>query len=394
MSQNVVFIYPRFVGHINRGLYWARYFMSQGMSTHFLLHGNPNRRVDFGSATYEMISDFIVGKNVKDFVRNKIELEKLVHDLTTLRQNLLNKIKTLKPKLIIVEEFCSADLLLILNDIDVSTVRVVTCSYPHQRNKHIPPQQYFAFPGMESEELWNRVDAEHKKNLTFRKIKLFYHHLFKHLQISWKYKIHSYFEYFPQFSTVEKWYMCSESFDFPGQVLFSWEKYVGPSILLDRTETKDPIAELFVRKAISNEGNKLIYVSLGTVISDFISDKVLLDFFSTLNKIGFECKELHFFISVPPKLLPLLRPYSMNVFFGLSSNQLFLLKHSDLLLTHGGTSSVNEALSLNVPMLTFPEVSFLDTRGTCARVVYHGFGSYSSLTDSKEEIKEKIISLL
>jgi MGT family glycosyltransferase len=52
--------------------------------------------------------------------------------------------------------------------------------------------------------------------------------------------------------------------------------------------------------------------------------------------------------------------------------QIQLLSRADLMITHGGSNSVNECIHFGVPMIVFP-LGF-DQEGEAARVVYHGMG--------------------
>jgi zeaxanthin glucosyltransferase len=67
-------------------------------------------------------------------------------------------------------------------------------------------------------------------------------------------------------------------------------------------------------------------------------------------------------------------------FHGLSANtyvyrripQLAVLRRADLFITHGGSNSVKEAISLGVPLLVYPERA--EQPGMAVRVVHHGLG--------------------
>lgn len=72
---------------------------------------------------------------------------------------------------------------------------------------------------------------------------------------------------------------------------------------------------------------------------------------------------------LPPERIP---PAARHVIFVTRAPQLSLLRRAALMITHGGSNSVRECLTLGVPMLLYP-IDF-DQHGHAARVVYHGLG--------------------
>jgi UDP:flavonoid glycosyltransferase YjiC (YdhE family) len=74
--------------------------------------------------------------------------------------------------------------------------------------------------------------------------------------------------------------------------------------------------------------------------------------------------------------------------------QLEVLHHADVVIHHGGISSVNESILAGVPMVVYP-FTFLDQPGNAARVRFHGLGEVGDRSkESAAVIRERIIRVL
>ncbi len=74
--------------------------------------------------------------------------------------------------------------------------------------------------------------------------------------------------------------------------------------------------------------------------------------------------------------------------------QLDVLKHADLMITHGGLGSVKECLAAGVPMLVYPLNTQVDQPGNSARVVHKGLGLRGKINESSTRIRRKVYTLL
>lgn len=147
--------------------------------------------------------------------------------------------------------------------------------------------------------------------------------------------------------------------------------FVGPSIL-ERKDTIDfPMEQV--------EKDKLIYISLGTINTDFTS-------FYQLCMKAFERLDLKVVLSVGTKCeIATLGPIPDNFIVCNYVPQLEILKRTNVFITHGGFNSVNEALYYNVPVVVIPMAN--DQHMVAKRVVELGCG----LSYSFQEIDEKIL---
>jgi MGT family glycosyltransferase len=117
-------------------------------------------------------------------------------------------------------------------------------------------------------------------------------------------------------------------------------RFVGPS-LMDRVETLDFILDTSGEK-------KIIYISLGTINNN------CMDFYhKCIEAFSEECYQV--IMSVGSKIeISSLQPLPNNFVVRNYIPQLEVLKHADVIISHGGLNSVSEALYYGVPVITIP----------------------------------------
>lgn len=139
---------------------------------------------------------------------------------------------------------------------------------------------------------------------------------------------------------------CSETFS---------DKYVfvGPSI---RT----------IENVIEKKSDKLIYISMGTVINDSV------EFYKKCIE-AFADAEYQVIISVGHLInIEDLGAIPDNIMISRYVDQIAVLSQADVFLTHCGMNSVNESLYYKVPLVMFPQTSEQD--GVATRVEQLGAG--------------------
>lgn len=119
--------------------------------------------------------------------------------------------------------------------------------------------------------------------------------------------------------------------------------FAGPSV--DREEVHDLDLSMI-------KGRKLIYISLGSLNTDFVDFyKTCISAFRDTDSyvcmsIGQKCEASQIDDDIP-----------LNFLVKSFLPQLELLKRADVFITHAGFNSVNEALYFGVPMLALPQVN-------------------------------------
>lgn len=158
---------------------------------------------------------------------------------------------------------------------------------------------------------------------------------------------------------------CSETFS---------DKYVfvGPSIR--------PIENIFEKKS-----DKLIYISMGTVINDSVDfyKKCIEAFANTKYQVIMSVGNL---INIED-----LGAISDNITISRFVDQIAVLSQADVFLTHCGMNSVNESLYYKVPLVMFPQTSEQD--GVATRVEQLGAGIRLKHLNAKS-IRETIENVL
>jgi UDP:flavonoid glycosyltransferase YjiC (YdhE family) len=169
-------------------------------------------------------------------------------------------------------------------------------------------------------------------------------------------------------------------FDFPRVSTWTRRFYLGAGVDRDRRD-----ASLDWRNI--RKDKFLIYCSLGTYSQDYRRARQLFDSLIEAVKSqadwqavvqvgkGIEPEE---FGSLPERLL-----------VAKWVPQLEVLEHAGLFITHGGFSSVREAIYYGVPMIVFP--CRVDQPGNAARVVYHKLGERADITTVSPAVMTQLV---
>lgn len=162
----------------------------------------------------------------------------------------------------------------------------------------------------------------------------------------------------------------SKYFQICGESFTENFKFIGPSIV-DRKEE--------LSFSWDSECNKVIYISLGTVLYESI--EFYENFFEAFKDMDAQIImsvgksiEINFFKSIPANFI--VRNYVP---------QLDVLKHADIFITHGGMNSTSEALYYDVPLILIP--CFTDGPAVANRVAELGAG----IVIEKEKVSVEVL---
>jgi UDP:flavonoid glycosyltransferase YjiC (YdhE family) len=170
--------------------------------------------------------------------------------------------------------------------------------------------------------------------------------------------------------------------------------YVGPMVLesrIDRPmteEDRDRLDAIFERHRRTPGERKLIYAGFGSVFSTDLA------FLQRLIGIVAERPHWDLVISLSDRIPPAdLGRLPERVYAFSWIPQLSVLRVADVVVTHGGISTIDECVVSGVPVLVYCGFE-TDMGGTTARVVHHGIGIAGDRRDDTPVIREHIDRLL
>jgi MGT family glycosyltransferase len=169
---------------------------------------------------------------------------------------------------------------------------------------------------------------------------------------------------------------------------------IGSVVDLNRYE-KMPDNELRFKESLKTEsGQVLIYCSLGTLAAIQYGNP--LHFFRKVIEAFGSNNKYRLILSVGDKLTENdFENVPENIFIFQRVPQLQVLRHANMMITHGGISSIVECILLGVPMLVYPLSNRFDQPGNAARVVFHKIGLRGKINyDNCKKIKKKSDSIL
>jgi zeaxanthin glucosyltransferase len=188
--------------------------------------------------------------------------------------------------------------------------------------------------------------------------------------------------------TVPELHLYAEELDFPANR--KGRTYLGPGIDAERMhEPFEPPPGL--------AGRRLVYLCFGSV-AEFGSGDQSFEFLDRVLEM-MDCRPDWYLIAALAS-----EPLHAHAAAGAARNahgnatllrrapQLALLRSAAVMIGHAGTQSINEALFMGVPQLTFPLSA--DQAGNAARLVYHGLGARAEPSDSTAELERKLAFLM
>ncbi len=187
----------------------------------------------------------------------------------------------------------------------------------------------------------------------------------------------------------------TEALEFPQRKILPHERYL--FLPISRNEAAYISEEyqqikVMIKASKTQPNRNVIYCSFGTLES--IHHKQVSAFINKLIRAVETMKNIILVISTANQNLNL-RSASSHIFILKRVPQLDMLKHSDMMITHGGHNSIKECLQAGVPMLVYPLNQKVDQPGNAVRVMVKGYGLMGRIDkDSSEVILCKIRQVL
>lgn len=171
------------------------------------------------------------------------------------------------------------------------------------------------------------------------------------------------------------------------------EWFVGPQIFLKRTQTNidSDFSEAFAymtQPDVSGTKVPIVYCAMGSIVGD-------LDYFQRVVQAFAKRPHYRLLLSTGPQVstddLGTLPP---NVKAFSSVPQLDVLRHADLMLCHGGITTINECIFFGVPMIVY-SAGYTDEDSNAVRIEHHGLGVRGDMNqESAMDIAKRVDSVL
>jgi len=188
----------------------------------------------------------------------------------------------------------------------------------------------------------------------------------------------------PELAQVPELVLCASEFDFPQarQGGKSPRFYLGSGVDLQRKEN-----DSFDWQKVDRT-KRLILCSLGSQPQSWTGAKrflhVIVDAVSELT-------DSQLIVGTGALFAPEFQRVPANVIAMPRLPQLQILRRADVLITHGGLNSIQEALLLGVPMIAFPPSPSADQPLNAGRITCHGLGLTGNMTTVTAEQARALI---
>lgn len=412
-KKKVIFISPPSYGHIIKTILIAKYYLSKGCDVHYFVNGENNHFFSLHKFEYTVLKTkpFAFGKETKgkqNFVENckewcKFMYAQLIRKGYYARKKEIEEIITKhKPDLVFLDEFSVTDFLFIQPFMQHFKLIVLTPFLPSKENTGVPPLDVLSTKADNLDFLWKKhndtfLAIEKKKRRTY--LLLDYVSQIKRAMKRQKFPSHLQadfsWERIPEFLGIEKWYLQPYEIDFVKQELPSYQRYMGPMIDLQRNEYSNERYALFLKHSRMPSYTKVVFCSLGSVITGLISNEnKLINFYNNMAEVAAQNMHCLFAVKIPATLMNKVKPKSVNFFVFVDIPYFAILKLADVFITHCGGNSYLESIYMETPMLAIPPLNKWDYNGNASRVLYHEIGVNAQLNSSPDEISKKLNELL
>lgn len=195
-----------------------------------------------------------------------------------------------------------------------------------------------------------------------------------------------------QVANVPSIILAPREFDFPHFSVPHRHYYIGfPPSFRPQLEDKKWMALKSVIREKKKNGSRLVYCSFGTV--DDRNESGVHAFLLRLAESVTRNHDL-LLISIGGKNKPPAGLEREQVWVFPTVPQIDVLEESDVFVTHGGLSSIKEAIEAVVPMLMITVHHQYDPPGNAARVQYQGIGLLGNVDCSSEELDGQLRALI
>jgi zeaxanthin glucosyltransferase len=412
MSKHVVFLCYHGIGHINPCLPLARILEKKGHTVTIATAAHFNGYVTRAGFNHHALKSVPFGLGFETWVtterKSRFRYWAILRDryrdqLYRERENeLASLVTTIKPDVVFIDATQATDFIVLYQMMKQHGIMpaMLHAMFPTHVLPGRPPANSLVVPGNSKEELAALAYMKRRSNLMDLKERLTYFGMSdrylisrrlrrNHVPYRYRLAIPSLFDF--QVADVPAFILAPRKFDYPNFNAPSNHHYIG---FIQHDNTK-PLEErwLQVKSKASGRraaGSRLIYCSFGTVGTR--DDKKIDAFLLRLADVT-SCQGDLLVISMGERRVLPDGLERNNVWVFPSVSQTDVLSCCDVFVTHGGLSSIKEAIVALVPMLIIPVHNQYDPRGNAARVQFHGMGILGNVNSTAELLHHQINSL-
>ncbi|MEJ7646587.1 MAG: glycosyltransferase [Chryseolinea sp.] len=411
----IVFLHYHGIGHLNPFFPLARILLDNEYEVFFAgveafrghveqagFEFHPLRSVPFGLGFETWLNTIEKKKNIylaslRDRISDRV-YHKREKDLTAMLAHLC-------PDIILIDGAQITDFIVLYPHIKGKDVRVgiFHAMLPTHVLPGRPPANSAAFPEHQAQVMRATIKMKWLKAIRALKQKLLYAFFddryivdrrIKKNKVSKNYRSRVDSLFYFNAKNIPELIPVPKEFDFPKFKIPAMHHYLGFTVnkvsngSINR-EYHEQRSDILLRK--HRDGCALLYCSFGTTGTG--KKAIVLLFLRKLIEVAISRRYL---LVISTDHLNDLRLIDSNrVFLFSSVSQVDMLSFSDLFITHGGLSSIKEAIVAEVPMLMYPVHGDYDPIGNSARVAYHELGLRGNIrTDLPTDIGQKVNTLL
>jgi zeaxanthin glucosyltransferase len=333
--------------------------------------------------------------NLRDRYRDKLYREREI--------DLISLVTKLKPDVIFIDATQATDFIVLYPIIKERGIALAMlhAMFPTHVLPGRPPVNSLVVPGNMHEELSALARMKRRLNLTDLRQRLAYFAMSdrylidrrlhqNQVPLRFRHTIPSLFDF--QVAEVPAFILAPRKFDYPDFDAPSNHHYIG----FMHDELPMPSEERWsrVRSVIRNRqasGSRLVYCSFGTVGAR--DEKKIDAFLMRLADVTAQQGNLLVVSMGTRRAVPAgLERDHVWVFTSVPQKE--VLGHSNVFVTHGGLSSIKEAIEAVVPMLVVPVHNQFDPMGNAARVHFHSMGILGDIGSDEKHLTTQLNILL
>lgn len=410
MKRVILIQYPS-VSHLNASFKIAEILQKNGYEIFYFInnkivpHAQKHHFNVYRSFTSPVVEDYDEEMMKTDnfqysyFERFRDSIMNVIID--SRKTELINMIDELSPSIIISDTFAASDFCLIYNLLKEKNIKYfhMETMLSSTASKDIPYIDSTAFPNQNIKIFFSHFKRKFKRRLKriYKKTMYWGYDNYslikkeiKSQKMSCRYIINQKNYMDITFTNIHSLLTSPIELEFFKRPQNPYQHYLGFFI----NDRQTAVPELENRLAeILKSGQKIIYISFGTVFGDKMSVAILA-FMKKINNIAKGYNNVIFIFSLgkakwsSKDIAALTNVYTFEFV-----PQTYLLEHCSLFITHGGLNSIKEAIDKSVPMLVFP--LDIDQIGNSRKVVFQNIGLLGNLQkDVESKIKKKIETLL